>query len=156
MLVDPKEADRRHRCPDDGDIAAIRSTLRRRDVISNVFPPNGDVLPEPDLVQLERSVRYGWIAFQISNYQAIGQLLPGLIREAQAAAWQLAGDNRRAAKEWLAWTYQLTASTAFKLGDAQLGWIAADRGIGVPMAPGAGGGGETARRREADVGVAMR
>lgn len=129
VLIEPDDADRKRNCPDDGDIAAIRSALRRYDAITNVFRPNGDVLPEPNLAQLERSVRYGWMAFQVSNYQAIGQLLPDLIRDAQAAVWQLGDDDQRAAKGWLAWTYQLTAATAFKLGDAQLGWVAADRGI---------------------------
>lgn len=129
VLIDPGEAERHRSCPDDRDIAAVRSALRRYDAITNVFRPNGDVLPEPDLAQLERRVRYGWMAFQVSNYQVIGQLLPGLIQEAQATAWQLDGDDERAAKAWLAWTYQLTAATANKLGDAQLGWIAADRGI---------------------------
>jgi transcriptional regulator with XRE-family HTH domain len=129
VLVDPEEAERRRLCPDDRDIDAIRSALRRYDVITNVFRPNGDVLPEPNLAQLERSVRYGWMAFQVSDCQAIGQLLPELIRAAQAAVWQLGDDDQRAAKGWLSWTYQLTAATAFKLGDAQLGWIAADRGI---------------------------
>lgn len=129
VLIDPDEADRRRQCPDDGDIAAIRSALRRYDAITNVFRPNGDILPEPNLTQLERAVRYGWIAFQVSNYQTIGHLLPDLIRDGQAAVWQLSDDDQRAAKGWLAWTYQLTAATAFKLGDPQLGWIAADRGI---------------------------
>ena len=128
-LVDPDEADRLRRCPDDGDIAAIRSALRRYDAITNVFRSSDDVLPEPNLRRLERSVRYGWMAFQVSNYQAIGQLLPALIHEAQAAVRQLADDDQRTARACLAWTYQLTAATAFKLGDAQLGWIAADRGI---------------------------
>lgn len=129
VLIDPEEAERQRLCPDDREIAAIRSALRRYDAITNVFRPNGDVLPEPNLSQLERSVRYGWMAFQVSNYQTIGQLLPDLIREAQAAVWQLDADDKRAAQGWLAWTYQLTAATAFKLGDAQLGWIAADRSI---------------------------
>lgn len=129
VLVDPEEAERRRRCPDGREIGAIRSALRRYDAITNVFRPNGDALPEPNLEGLAQSVRYGWMAFQASSYAAIGNLLPDLIREAQAAAWQLDGDNRRTAKGWLAWTYQLTAATAFKLGDAQLGWIAADRGI---------------------------
>src|SRR5207248_2597647 len=64
-----------------------------------------------------------------SNYQAIGVLLPDLIRDCQAAAWQLDGEAERDAKAWLAWTYQLTAATAFKLADAGLGWVAADRSI---------------------------
>ncbi|MGH3979665.1 MAG: hypothetical protein ACRDRZ_11805 [Pseudonocardiaceae bacterium] len=122
---------RRSACPDDREIEAVRHALRRYDVITDVFRPNGDILPEPNLLKLERTVRYGWMAFQAANYQAVGKLLADLIRDAQAAVWQLDGDERRSAQTWLSWTYQLTASTAFKLGDAQLGWVAADRGIQV-------------------------
>lgn len=131
VLIDPEEAERRRTCPDDREIRDIRQALRRYDAITNVFRPNGDVLPEPNLAKLERAVRFGWMAFQASSYQVIGQLLADLIRDCQAAVWQLENDDRRQAQTWLAWTYQLTASTAFKLGDAQLGWVAADRGIQV-------------------------
>ncbi|HEU0086919.1 MAG TPA: helix-turn-helix domain-containing protein [Pseudonocardiaceae bacterium] len=131
ILIDPEEAERRQVCPDDREIDAVRDALRRYDVITNVFRPNGGTLPEPDLVKLERTVSYGWMAFQAVNYQAVGQLLADLIRDAQAAVWQLDGEERRSAQAWLSWTYQLTASTAFKLGDAQLGWLAADRAIQV-------------------------
>jgi hypothetical protein len=131
VLIDPEEAGRRRTCPDDREIHDIRQALRRYDAITNVFQPNGNTLPEPDLAKLERSVRYGWMAFQASNYQAIGQLLADLIYDSQAAVWQLANDERQQAQIWLAWTYQLTAATAFKLGDAQLGWVAADRGIQI-------------------------
>src|SRR6266567_6214845 len=130
-LIDPEQAEQLQRCPDEREIEAIRHALRRYDAITNVFRPNGDVLPEPNLAKLEQMVRYGWIAFQASNYQAIGVLLPDLIRNCQAAAWQLDGEAERDAKTWLAWTYQLTAATAYKLGDAQLGWVAADRSIQV-------------------------
>lgn len=131
VLIDLDEAERRQVCPDDREIDAVRDALRRYDAVTNVFRSNGDALPEPDLFQLERKVRYGWMAFQAVNYQAVGQLLADLIRDAQAAVWQLDGDERRGAQIWLSWTYQLTAATAFKLGDAQLGWLAADRGIQV-------------------------
>ncbi len=131
VLIDPSEAERRRGCPDEPEIAAIRHALGRYDAITTVFRPNGDTLPEPDLPQLERIVRYGWMAFQAVNYQAVGQLLADLIRDAQAAVWQLDGEERRSAQTWLCWTYQLTASTAFKLGDAQLGWMAADRAIQI-------------------------
>jgi hypothetical protein len=131
VLVDPEEADRQRTCPDDWEIDAIRHALRRYDAITNVFRPNGDVLPEPNLAKLERAVRFGWMAFQASNYRVIGQLLADLIRDAQAAVWQLENDERRQAQTWLAWTYQLTAATALKLGDAQLGWVAADRSIQI-------------------------
>lgn len=131
VLIDPAEAERRRVCPDEREVAAIRRALGRYDAITNIFRPNGDVLPEPNLPKLERTVRYGWMAFQAANYQAVGEFLADLIREAQAAVWQLADDERRSAQTWLAWTYQLTAATAFKVGDAQLGWVAADRGIQV-------------------------
>ncbi|MGH3685947.1 MAG: hypothetical protein ACRDSM_12980, partial [Pseudonocardiaceae bacterium] len=131
VLIDPAEAERQRRCPDDREIQDIRQALRRYDVITNVFRPNGNALPEPDLAKLERSVRFGRMAFQACNYQVVGQLLADLIRDSQAAVWQLANDERQQARTWLAGTYQLTASMAFKLGDAQLGWVAADRGIQV-------------------------
>jgi transcriptional regulator with XRE-family HTH domain len=131
VLIDPDEAEQRRLCPDEREIEAVRHALGRYDAITNVFRLNGDVLPEPDLTKLERSVRYGWMAFQAANYHAVGQLLADLIRDAQSAVWQLDDESRRSAQVWLAWTYQLTAATAFKLGDSQLGWIAADRGIQV-------------------------
>jgi transcriptional regulator with XRE-family HTH domain len=129
VLIDPEQEQQLRQCPDEREIEAVRYALRRYDMITNVFRPNDDELPMPDLVHLERGVRYGWMAFQASNYQAVGALLPNLIRDSQAAVWQLDGDDERSAKAWLAWTYQLTAATAFKLGDAQLGWVAADRSI---------------------------
>lgn len=131
VLIEPAEAERSQFCPDGREIEAIRHALRRYDAITSVFRPDGDVSPEPDLPKLERTVRYGWMAFQAANYQAIGRLLAELIRNAQAAVWQLDGGERCAALTWLAWTYQLTAAMAFKLGDAQLGWVAADRSIQV-------------------------
>lgn len=129
VLIDPEEAEQRRTCPDDREINAIRDALRRYDAITNVFRPEGAELPEPNLAKLAHQVRFGWMAFQASNYQAVGQVLADLIQDAQAAVWQLDGDQRRQAQTWLAWTYQLAAETAFKLGDAQLGWMAADRGI---------------------------
>ncbi len=76
---------------------------------SNVFRPSGEPLPEPDRVQLNLAVRCGWMA--------------------QAAVWQLDGEPRHRTLAGLAWTYQLTSVTAFKLGDPGLGWVATDRGI---------------------------
>lgn len=130
-LINPEQAEQRRQCPNEREIGAIRSALRRYDAITNVFRPNGDVLPEPDLARLGQMVSYGWMAFQVSDYQAVGALLADLIRDAQAAVWQLDGDSKRTALGQLAWAYQLTASTAIKLGDMQLGWLAADRGIQV-------------------------
>jgi transcriptional regulator with XRE-family HTH domain len=72
VLIDPEEAERQRACPDDREINDIRQALRRYDAVTNVFRPDGDVLPEPNLAKLERSVRFGWMAFQASNYQVVG------------------------------------------------------------------------------------
>lgn len=130
-LINPEQTEQQVQCPNDSEITAIRSALRRYDAITNVFRPNGDVLPEPNLTRLSQTVRYGWMAFQVSDYTAVGQLLPDLIRDAQAAVWQLDGDEKRTALARLAWTYLLTASAANKLGDAQLDWLATDRAIQI-------------------------
>jgi hypothetical protein len=127
-LIDPEEAHQRRQCPDECEVSAVRHALQQYDAITNIFRPEGDVLPDPDLVELEKATRYGWMAFQASDYRAIGVMLPSLTRAAQAAVWQLTGVPRQAALSWLAWTYQLTSATALKLGDAELGWVAADRG----------------------------
>lgn len=62
VLIDHEEAQRRQACPDEHEIGAVRQALRRYDVITNVFRPNGEPLPEPNLARLKRSVQYGWMA----------------------------------------------------------------------------------------------
>jgi transcriptional regulator with XRE-family HTH domain len=45
VLIDPEQAEQLQLCPDKREIEAIRHALRRYDAITNVFRPNGDVLP---------------------------------------------------------------------------------------------------------------
>lgn len=80
VLIDPEEAERRQVCPDDREIDGVRDALCRYDIVTNVFRPNGDSPPGPDLVKLERTMSYG---------------------DAQAAVWQLDGDERSSAQTWL-------------------------------------------------------
>lgn len=51
--------------------------MRRYDAITNVFRPNGDLLPEPDLAKLERTVRFSWMAFQaaLADMQSGGRVI---------------------------------------------------------------------------------
>lgn len=132
VLIDETEAERAAQCPVAAEVAAITEALQHYDAITQVFRPADGPIEEPDLARLERSVAYGWSAFQASTYTAIGQLLPGLLRRAQSAVWQLEGDAKQRALRLLAQTYQLTAAASFKLDRGhQLGWVAADRGIQV-------------------------
>jgi transcriptional regulator with XRE-family HTH domain len=132
VLIDETEAERAAQCPDAAEVVAITEALHHYDAITQVFRPTDEPLEEPDLARLERSVAYGWSAFQASTYSAVGQLLPTLLRRAQSAVWLLDRDDKAQALRLLTQTYQLTAAASFKLDQGhQLGWVAADRGIQV-------------------------
>jgi tetratricopeptide (TPR) repeat protein len=78
--------------------------------------------------QLRQRVDYLWLAFEAADYEVVGRALPAVLRDSQRshAAFRQAGSARV-----LAETYQITASTARKLGEFDLAWIAGDRGIAV-------------------------
>lgn len=83
----------------------------------------------PSVKRLQRDVARAWEAFQESRYGDLTTLAPAALRHAQAAAQVLDGDERRAATVGLSQAYQITAVFLLKLGDAQGGWLAADRGL---------------------------
>jgi hypothetical protein len=76
-------------------------------------------------------LRYGWAAFQASNYQAVTRLLPDFLVALQESYRDLTDSTREIAGSYLTQTYWLAAEIAFKLGRTDLGWLAADRGIVV-------------------------
>jgi len=126
-LVDEDEARRAAECPDAAEVAAIKEALQRYDGICT----GHTVGEEPDLRRLREAVQYGWASFQASNYKEIGRMLPNLLVDLQQAVRMLSEDEQASAAKLLVQTYQLTAEACFKLGRADLGWLAADRGIVV-------------------------
>jgi transcriptional regulator with XRE-family HTH domain len=83
-----------------------------------------------DLAHLDRRVRAAWGVRHASpdHRTALGQLLPDLIRDAQAAA-RTPGPDRREARRILAATYHLTDFYVAYQSDSSLVWMVADRGL---------------------------
>jgi hypothetical protein len=114
------------------EVASIREAMQRYEAISSVFGSTKQDEPLA-LDRLERSVTHAWLAFQNARYPALGQSLPRLLREAQAAAnaHGMSGDDAMRARCLLSLTYQVTASALWKLKELDLAWLAAERGLGA-------------------------
>nr|WTA70477.1 helix-turn-helix domain-containing protein [Micromonospora sp. NBC_00855] len=69
--------------------------------------------------ELRRQVGYAWLSYQHAHYGQLVRVLPGLLDAAQATRSQ----------ESLVQAYRITSSLLVKLGEADLGWLAADRAM---------------------------
>ncbi len=69
--------------------------------------------------ELRRQVGHAWLTYQHAHYGQLVRILPGLLDTAQAAR----------SPELLVQTYRITSSLLVKLGEADLGWLAADRAM---------------------------
>lgn len=119
-------------CLDLFEISAIRSALQSYQAISRVFVPStAEITGPPDLDRLTQQVTYAWTAFQNAHWPLLGQTLPRLLTSAQAAvaAYLGADDQAQRARTLLSQAYQVTASTLWKLKEADLAWLAAERGF---------------------------
>ena len=131
-LTDTTEVRQARHCLDLFEISAIRATLQSYQAISRVFvPPPPELAEPPGLDRLARQVTYAWTAFQNAHWPLLGQVLPRLLTTAQAAvaAYPGANDEARRARTLLSQAYQVTASTLWKLNEADLAWLAAERGF---------------------------
>lgn len=85
--------------------------------------------PPPELDALARNVGQVWDAYQDSRYGYVTSRLPSLLAEAQSAGRAYLGEGRERATSLLAMTHQAAAMILTKLGETDLAWIAADRGL---------------------------
>ncbi|MEW2430713.1 helix-turn-helix domain-containing protein [Micromonospora sp. NPDC047644] len=92
-----------------GGVDDIRAALARYDIPE--APPQTD--------ELRRQVGHAWLSFQHAHYGQLVRVVPGLLDAARAA--------QRA--EALVQAYRITSSLLVKLGEADLGWLAADRAM---------------------------
>ncbi|SCF14370.1 Helix-turn-helix domain-containing protein [Micromonospora coriariae] len=88
----------------------IRAALARYDT-----PQAPAQTPE----ELRRQIGHAWLTYQHAHYPQLVRLLPGLLDAAQGAQ----------SAELLVQAYRITSSLLVKLGDADLGWLAADRAM---------------------------
>ena len=102
-----------------------------RRVMLGLGSPPADSLPsgDPDVIVLDRRVNEAWKLRQGSHYIELGQMLPGLLVDAQVASQEMRGDQQAAAFGLLAHSYNSASSVLRKLGDDGLAVIAADRAV---------------------------
>jgi transcriptional regulator with XRE-family HTH domain len=125
-------------CVDQVEVAEIRAALENYDQVVAYFEqPRVD---QVSLTELYKAVSHAWMSFQHAKYGMVARSLPKLLRDAQSAdacydanATTPAGDGTRRinAAHLLAQVYQVAASVMRKLGEHELGWLAADRAVGV-------------------------
>jgi tetratricopeptide (TPR) repeat protein len=90
---------------------------------------NGTQSKAPDLAALRRDTTELWDAYQGSRFGFVTGRLPALLRHAQAAIDDFDGQDLDDARNLLGLTYQLIATQLTKLGETDLAWIAAERGL---------------------------
>ncbi|MGA5129790.1 helix-turn-helix domain-containing protein [Streptomyces olivoreticuli] len=84
-----------------------------------------------DVAGLQGRADQTWRLWHTSqrNRTEVGALLPDLIRDAEAAARTLDGDQRRAALVTLSDVYRLTGQATAYVAPAELAWVVADRAL---------------------------
>ncbi|WP_327688788.1 helix-turn-helix domain-containing protein [Streptomyces tubercidicus] len=90
----------------------------------------------PTLAALRSDVGEVWDAYQDSRYGFAARQLPSLLSDALLAARSCSGDEREEANGLLAMAYQGAALVLGKLGENELAWIAADRGLAAAQLSG--------------------
>ncbi|MGH4033201.1 helix-turn-helix domain-containing protein [Actinomycetota bacterium Odt1-20B] len=90
----------------------------------------------PILANLRSDVGEVWDAYQESRYGFATRQLPLLLADALLAVRTYAGEEREEANALLALTYQGAAMVLGKLGENELAWMAADRGLAAAQQSG--------------------
>lgn len=110
-------------------VPALRAALMDyRQLTPLLNAPAPDAEP-PALAELDRELRSVFDAYQASRFGYAAGRSPLLLADALLAARQYEGDERVRAHELLAMSYQAAASVLTKLGESDLAWIAAERGL---------------------------
>jgi hypothetical protein len=108
---------------------AVRAALMDYRLIT---PFNGTRATAPvPVAQLEREVAQLWDAFQASRFGYVTSRLPVVLDQAHSAVSAFDGDDQAASRRLLGLSYQLAAVQLTKLGEVELAWIAADRGLSI-------------------------
>ncbi|MGC5661432.1 helix-turn-helix domain-containing protein [Micromonospora sp. WMMD723] len=93
-------------------VDAVRAALARYHQ-----PPVRTVPPD----EVQRHVAHAWLTYQHAHYTQLLRALPTLLDAARATPGPLVS------------AYRITASVLVKLGEADLGWLAADRAVAAAV-----------------------
>lgn len=111
-------------------VAKIRRALVQYDRIpAAIHPETVEPTRPPDARRLRRGIDEANRLYQATRYNAVADLLPSLLVEAQRGLHELTGDQRRAAYGLLAETYQITAKTLSRVGEPNLAWLVVERSL---------------------------
>ncbi|MFL6144920.1 MAG: multiprotein-bridging factor 1 family protein [Labedaea sp.] len=111
-------------------VPALRAALMDYRQLSPILSePGGSNGAPPSLVDLQRDVRTVFDSYQASRFGFTAGRAPLLLVDALLAARQYDGDDKLRAHELLALSYQAAASVLTKLGESDLAWMAAERGL---------------------------
>ncbi|MGH3468071.1 MAG: helix-turn-helix domain-containing protein [Thermocrispum sp.] len=117
--------------PDSGTstVPALRAALMDYRQLTPILHVPGPDAEPPALDELAREVRAVFDAYQASRFGFAAGRAPLLLADALLAAHHYTGDDRARAHELLALSYQAAASVLTKLGESDLAWMAAERGL---------------------------
>jgi transcriptional regulator with XRE-family HTH domain len=110
-------------------VPALRAVLMDYSQLSPLLANADGQRQPPPLDQLARQVADIFDAYQHSRFGYVTAHAPGLLQDTVAAARTADEDDAVRAHELLALSYQAAASVLTKLGEADLAWIAAERGL---------------------------
>lgn len=109
-------------------VPALRAVLIDYGQVTPVLTDSADAAA-PDLDTLQRAVGEVFDAYQASRYAYVAGRAPLVLADALRASRTAAAGDRSRANALLALTYQAAASILTKLGETDLAWIAAERGL---------------------------
>lgn len=110
-------------------VPALRAALMDyRQLTPILSAPSTDSEP-PDLSELAQELSSVFDAYQASRFGFAAGRAPLLLADAIHAAREYDGDAGERANELLALSYQAAASVLTKLGESDLAWMAAERGL---------------------------
>ncbi|MBN1172704.1 MAG: helix-turn-helix domain-containing protein [Micromonosporaceae bacterium] len=109
-------------------IPALRAALMDYRLITP-FDADHANQPAPDADQLRRDLGHLWNAYQNARFGYVTGRLPAFLDQVLTASQLLTGDDLAKLRSTLALTYQLAAVQLTKLGEAELAWISAERGL---------------------------
>ena len=110
-------------------VPALRAVLMDYGQLSPLLASSDNDGDTPTLDELARQVDDIFDAYQHSRFGYVTAQAPGLLQHTVTAARAADADAAVRAHELLALSYQAAASVLTKLGEADLAWIAAERGL---------------------------
>ncbi|MFD9068471.1 helix-turn-helix domain-containing protein [Streptomyces lasiicapitis] len=116
-------------------VPALRDALMDYKQLTPLLGSPPDEEP-PTLPSLRASVEEVLDAYQASRYGFATRRLPLVLADALAASRAYSGHDREEAHAQLALTYQGAAMVLGKVGETELAWIAADRGLAAAQISG--------------------